>query len=166
MRRRATTIPPTTWEVNGKVSADERGSTADTLPSSPPDAPSPRQAEGPRLVRTVVCAYSRQELPGWWLQVFRRFDRAIARAGWRIRVRLMPLEDLPERFEVLVIPPHLREQAAALRTGALTMCVNAQEAPYAVEELLRGLQSGKRIYAERATGDEPKIVIHRGWEVL
>ena len=70
-----------------------------------------------RLVRTIVCAYG-EELPTSWVQVFHRFERAVERAGLRIRVRLLPLDDLPESFEVLVVSPELREQAAALGTGA------------------------------------------------
>src|SRR2546421_732810 len=72
---------------------------------------------GAREVRTVVCAYS-EELPAAWLQVFRRFERALAKARLRVRVRLLPLDDLPDTFEVLVVSPGLRERAEALGTGA------------------------------------------------
>src|SRR5207244_4112468 len=52
----------------------------------------------PTLVRTIVCSYTRDELPAAWLAVFRRFERVIERAGLRVRVRLDPLEELPERL--------------------------------------------------------------------
>src|SRR6266511_1538136 len=42
----------------------------------------------------------------------------MVKAGLRIRVRLFPLEALPESFEVLVVPPELAEAATALDTGA------------------------------------------------
>lgn len=119
-----------------------------------------------RLVKTIVCAYSRDELPASWVQVFRRFERAVARAGLRVRVRLLPLEELPESFEVLVVAPELQQRAEALRTGARIISTTRQLAPVAVEELLLELQSGQSIYAERAKPGEPRIVIHRGPEVL
>jgi len=119
----------------------------------------------PLLVRTIVCAYSRDELPTSWLQVFRRFDRAVARAGLRIRVRLLPLEELPESFEVLVVAPQLQQRAEALRTGARIVCTTRELAPVAVDELLRELEGGVSIHAERAQPDDPRIVIHRGSDV-
>lgn len=123
-------------------------------------------SEARRLVRTIVCAYSRDELPTSWLQVFRRFDRAVARAGLRIRVRLLPLEELPESFEVLVVEPRLQQRAEALRTGAHVIGTTRERAAVAVDELLRELESGRSIYAERADPNEPRIVVHRGSEVL
>lgn len=137
-------------------------------PSSParPIGASGDQGEPRRLMRTIVCAYSRDELPTSWLQVFRRFERAMARARLDIRVRLAPLEELPESFEVLVVAPQLQQRAEALQTGARIICTTRQLAPVAVEELLLELQSGQSIYAERADPDEPRIVVHRGSEVL
>ena len=137
-------------------------------PSSParPIGASGDQGEPRRLVRTIVCAYSRDELPTSWLQVFRRFDRAVARAGLRIRVRLLPLEELPEGFEVLVVAPQLRQRAEALPTDARIVCTTRELAAVAVDELLRELEGGRSIYAERADPNEPRIVVHRGSEVL
>ncbi len=122
--------------------------------------------EASRLVRTIVCGYSREELPASWVQVFRRFERAVARAGLRVRVQLLPLEELPESIDVLVIAPHLLERAEALRTGARIVCATRQGAPAAVDELLRDLEGGQLLYAEPAKPDEPRTIIHRGSDVL
>jgi hypothetical protein len=96
-------------------------------------------------VSTIVCAYSRAELPASWVQVFRRFERAVARAGLRICVRLVPLEDLPESFEVLVVAPDLERHPEKLRTGARIVATTRQGAADAVEQLLGELRSGDLI---------------------
>ena len=119
-----------------------------------------------RLVTTIVCAYSREELPAAWLQVFRRFERAVARAGLSIRVRLLPLEELPESFEVLVVAPELVPRAEALRTGARIIPTTRQDAASAVAALLRELESGESIYAESSRPGEPRVIVHRGSEIL
>lgn len=131
-------------------------------PAEPPAGPS----GPPRLIRCIVCGYSRERLPTPWLQVFRRFDRAMARARLRVRVRVAPLEDLPEDFQVLVVPPELLERARAVAPGAWTIATTPETAPLAVDEVVRALQSGTTYYAEPARPDEPRIVRHRGMEII
>ncbi len=122
-------------------------------------------ADAPRAVRTIVCAFS-GELPTAWLAVFHRFERRIEKARLRIRVRLFPLEELPEHFEVLVIPPELRARAEALGSDAHLIITTRQDAPAAAEELVLEIEEGRTFTAARVTGDEPKIVTHRGMEEL
>jgi len=116
-------------------------------------------------VRTVVCAYA-DELPTAWLQVFRRFERALAKARLRVRVRLLPLDDLPESFEVLVVSPELRDQAEALGTGARVVSVTRELAGFAADDLLRDLRSRRSIYADEAKPNDPRVVTLRGTEEL
>ena len=116
-------------------------------------------------MRTVVCAYA-EELPAAWLQVFRRFERAFARARLRVRVRLLPLHDLPESFEVLVVSPELRDQAEALGTGAHLVSATRELAGVAADDLVRDLRSGRSIYADEARRNDPKVVTLRGTEEL
>lgn len=116
-------------------------------------------------MRTVVCAYS-DELPTAWLQVFRRFERALAKARLRVRVRLHPLDDLPESLEVLVVSPELRERAAALRTGARIVSTTRELAAVAADDLVRELRGGRSIYADEAKPTDPKVVTLRGTEEL
>jgi hypothetical protein len=106
-------------------------------------------AAAPRLVRTLVCSYSREELPTSWLRVFHRLEHAMARAGLRVDVRLFPLEDLPEDVDVLVVPPELADRARALRAHARVITTTRQEAAATVQRIVADLQGGGEIYAER-----------------
>lgn len=119
-----------------------------------------------RLVRTIVCTYTRDELPASWLQVFRRFERTIARARLRIRVRLAPLEDLPERFEVLVVAPHLERQARAAAGDARMVVTTREGAVGSIADLLREIEEGRTLYAEAADPNDPVIVTKRGSDEL
>jgi hypothetical protein len=120
----------------------------------------------PRLVRTIVCAFTQAELPTPWLAIFHRFERVMEKAGLRIRVRLFPLEALPESFEVLVVPPELRGAAEALQTSARLIVTSRVDAPAAADALLREIQKGETLYAEKVQPGEPKIMSHRGSDVL
>ena len=128
--------------------------------------PTDPDGEDRRLVRTIVCAYSREELPTSWLQVFHRFERTMERAGLAIRVRLAPLEELPEAFEVLVVSPELLKRAEGLRSGARVLAATRPQAQRAALELLRDLVTGSSIYAEPALPNAPRIVVRRGSEEL
>lgn len=121
---------------------------------------------GPRLVRTIVCAFVQSQLPTPWLAIFHRFERVMQKAGLRVRVRLFPLEALPESFEVLVVPRELQAAAEALQTSARLIVTSRTEAPAAADELLREIQRGETLYAEKVQPGEPKIVSHRGSDVL
>jgi hypothetical protein len=119
-----------------------------------------------QLVRTIVCAYTQAELPTPWLAIFHRFERVMEKAGLRVRVRLFPLEALPETFEVLVVPPELQEAAAGLQTGARLVVTSRADAPAAAARLLAEIERGETLYADRVQPGEPKIMTHRGNEIL
>jgi hypothetical protein len=118
------------------------------------------------LVRTIVCGFVRSELPTPWLAIFHRFQRVMEKAGLKIRVRLLPLESLPETFEVLVVPPEIREAAEALQTSARLIVTSRAEAPAAAAELLREIEAGVTLYAEKVRPGEPQIMTYRGSDVL
>jgi hypothetical protein len=118
------------------------------------------------LVRTIVCAFTQAELPTPWLAIFHRFERVMEKAGLRIRVRLFPLEKLPESFEVLVVPPELEAAAQALQTSARIIVTSRADAPAAADLLLRELERGETLYADRVRPGEPKIMTHRGGDIL
>ena len=120
----------------------------------------------PLLVSTIVCAYTQAELPTPWLAIFHRFERTMAKAHLRIRVRLFPLEELPETFEVLVVPPELQEAAQARQTGARIIVTSRADAPAAADALLREIERGETLYAEKVRPGEPKIMTHRGGDIL
>jgi hypothetical protein len=119
-----------------------------------------------RLVRDIVCAYSRSLLPTAWLQVHRRFERTVTRAGLRVRVRLVPIEELPEHFEVLVVPPELADEAAAVAQGARVCTATRADAADVAAALVREIEAGTALYAERARPGEPLVITHRGPEIL
>ena len=118
------------------------------------------------LVRTIVCAYSLDALPVSWMQVSRRCERAIARADLDVRVRLYPLEDLPETFEVLIVAPELRESAVAVARGARVLTTTREDALETITELIREIEAGETLHAERVVAGAPKVAVHRGGEEL
>ena len=118
------------------------------------------------VIRTIVCAFSRAELPADDLQVYRRFEHAVKKAGWDIRVRLEPIEQLPPSYEVLVVSPALRESAQRIGGDAILMVTTRQTAAAAVDKLLAELERGFPITAARKDPNAPKIVTHRGMEIL
>ena len=118
------------------------------------------------LVRTIVCAYSVSELPVSLLQVFRRCENAVARAKLAVRVRLYPLEGLPDAFEVLVVPPDLRQQAEAVARGARVIATTREDALAAITSLIHEIEAGVTLRADRAVAGSPKVVVVRGGEEL
>jgi hypothetical protein len=135
-------------------------------PTDPPQGGAVGERDERRLVRTIVCAYTQAELPTPWLAIFHRFQKVIQKSGLRIRVRLFPLEELPESFEVLVVPSELREAALALQTGARLIVTNRAEAPGAAADLLAEIERGLTLYAERLQPGDPEIITFRGAEIL
>jgi hypothetical protein len=123
-------------------------------------------AEERQLVRTIVCAFTQAELPTPWLAIFHRFERVMEKAGLKVRVRLFPIEALPETFEVLVVPPELAKAGEAVQGDARLIITDRAGAPAAAADLLREIESGETLYAERVQPGEPKIMTHRGNEIL
>lgn len=122
-------------------------------------------AQDAPTIRTIVCGYTVEELPVAWLRVFHRFEHAMSRARWRIRVRLFPIEELPDEVDILVVPPELAERAAAVRPDARIVVTTRERAAEAVDELLKQLEAGT-LSADRVRPGEPKIVVHRGSDIL
>lgn len=119
-----------------------------------------------KLVRTIVCAFTQAELPTPWLAIFHRFERVMEKAALRVRVRLFPIEALPETFEVLVVPPELAKAGEAVQGDARLIITTRAGAPAAAAELLREIERGETLYAERVQPGEPKIMTHRGSDIL
>ncbi|MDE3113419.1 MAG: hypothetical protein KGN00_03955 [Chloroflexota bacterium] len=117
-------------------------------------------------VRTVVCAYSREELPTSWLQVFRRFERAFEKAKLDVRVRLDPLEDLPDDFEILVVPARLRRRADELAQRARVVPVSRETAAGAAGALIAEIERGDALRADALRSEAPRAVHVRGMREL
>jgi len=119
-----------------------------------------------RVIRTVVCAFSRDELPADDLQVFRRFEHSMKKAGLDVRVRLEPIEELPEQLDVLVVSPALAKKAEAEAGDAIVMVTTRQTAAEAADRLLAEIARGYPITAAKKDPNAPIIVRRRGYEVL
>lgn len=132
------------------------------------DAQTPTAAPQPeaRVIRTVVCAFSRDELPADDLQVFRRFEHSMKKAGLDVRVRLEPIEQLPEEVDVLVVSPALESRAQRLAGDAIVMVTTRQTAAGAADRLLAEIARGFPITAAKKDPNAPNIVRRRGYEVL
>ena len=113
-----------------------------------------------RVIRTVVCAFADD------LQVFRRFEHSMKKAGLDVRVRLEPIEQLPEQFDVLVVSPALERRANQVGGDAIVMVTTRQTAASAADRLLAEIARGYPITAARKDPNAPHIVRRRGYEVL
>ena len=128
-------------------------------------------ANGPKVVKRVVCSYQLGWLPGDWLQTWRRLDRVFARANLRVKATLAPLEDLPEDTDILVVPPELRDEAkAAAPEGTPILVTPASAAAGAFAELVARLEAGTDFTAEKVDPEEekskPRIVSYRGHTII
>jgi len=144
------------------VSIDE-GAVA---PAAAPAAPAASAAQ-PRMVRRVACLYRLDALPGSWLQTWRRLDRVLDRAHLAVKATLDPVENLPAEADILVVPPELRaEVLEKVKPGTPILVTSAESAAGAFAELVRRLEEGVDVTAERFDPDErkaqPKIVSYRG----
>ncbi len=127
----------------------------------------PEQPTGPRMIKHIVCGYRLGSLPGEWLQTWRRLDRLIHRSGFKIKVTLDTLEAMPDTTDILVVPPELRDKARDAAPGAILLITTASNAPAAFADLVRRLEAGTEITAEREEPDgqtRPRIVTYRGYE--
>jgi hypothetical protein len=116
-----------------------------------------------RLVRTLVVGYSRGELPTPWLVAFHRFEAAMERAGLDVRVKLAPLEELPEEpYEIVVVPPELASQASALAPQAEVVATTSADALSAIDKLLARLRAGDELIAEPLDPTAPRVERFRG----
>ena len=119
-----------------------------------------------RVIRTVVCAFSRDELPADDVQVFRRFEHSMKKAGLDVRVRLEPIEELPEQLDVLVVSTALEKKAEAVAGDAIVMVTTRQTAAEAADRLLAEIARGYPITAAKKDPNAPIIVRRRGYEIL
>jgi hypothetical protein len=118
------------------------------------------------VLRRIVCAYRLGLLPGDWLQTWRRLDRLMERSGFKVKVALEPLEDLPEGVDLLVIPADLRAAAeATVPPGVPMVLTTPRTAAEDFAALMRRLEAGTELRAERtdpSAANSPTVVTYRG----
>ena len=113
-----------------------------------------------------MCAFTRDELPTAQLAIFRRFEHVFGRSGLKVRVRLEPIEALPEQFDVLVVPAELSQRAQRVLGDAMLYVTTRDSVADAASALLAEIKRGDVFTAEPADPNAPKIVKHRGMEIL
>ena len=119
------------------------------------------------MVRTIVCAFRREaQVPAAWFQVHRRFEHAIAKNGLKIRLRMDAIEDLPPSYDLLVVPPELRDSAEQLAGDAFVFVTTREAVAGAVDAFMKEIARGDVLMAEMADPNAPKIVTHRGMEII
>jgi hypothetical protein len=132
----------------------------------PSTGDAPGEQPAPRQIRRIVCAYRLGILPGEWLQTWRRLDRLLARSGFKIKAQLEPLEELPADADLVIVEPELREAAEAIiPSGVPLLLTTPSTAASDFAELVRRLEAGTELMAERITPSEaegPTIVTYRG----
>lgn len=88
------------------------------------------------------------------------------KAGLDVRVRLEPIEELPEQYDVVVVSPALRTKAEHVAGDAIVMVTTRQTAAEAADRLLAEIARGYPITAVKKDPNAPLVVTRRGYEVL
>jgi hypothetical protein len=132
-----------------------RRATTDAELAPPPDAPdeTPSPAASapaePRLVRRIVWGYEVGVLPVPWLMGYKRLKAMIERAGFAIRVDLLPLSGLPADTDLLCVPDELAEAARAAAPEAYVLALGGRPPQDALQALVDQLGAGVELTAER-----------------
>jgi hypothetical protein len=148
---------------------------AEGADAADPGAPPPEPAE-PRLVQRVVWGYEVGVLPVPWLMGFKRLKATLERAGFAIRVDLLPLSSLPADVDLLFVPDELAEAAREAAPDARVVALEGRPESAVFQTLVDQLRAGTELRAPLvpppageeagAPADAPRgtIVRYRGWE--
>ena len=88
------------------------------------------------------------------------------KAGLDVRVRLEPIEALPDRVDVLVVSPALAKKSESVAGDAIVMVTTRLTAAEAADRLLAEIARGYPITAAKRDPNAPHVVTRRGYEVL
>jgi hypothetical protein len=144
----------------------------------PADAAEPVAAppDEPRVVRRIVWAYEAGVLPGSWLMGCKRLKALLERAGFGIRVDMLPLTELPVDADVVFVPEALDEAARAAAPAARVIALAGRPEQEVFDALVAELRAGTELTAPPsaaasdegvdAPGTAPRgtVVRYRGWE--
>jgi hypothetical protein len=139
--------------------AEDAPSTA-VPPAPPPLAepgppPSDQSPAAPRVVRRIVWGYRVGELPVPWLMGYKRLKATLERAGFAIRVDLLPLTELPPEVDLLFVPSELAETARAAAPDACVIALAGRPEPAVFQALVDQLRAGTALAAPTPPGPEP-----------
>ena len=130
----------------------------------------------PRVVRRIVWAYEAGVLPGSWLMGCKRLKALLERAGFAIRVDMLPATELPADADVVFVPEALDEAARAAVPEARVIALAGRPEQEVFDALVAELRVGTDLIAplvattEDAPTDAPSaaprgtVVRYRGWE--
>ena len=102
-----------------------------------------------RLVKKIVVAYELSALPPALIRSFVVLRRKVERAGFKIKVLMSPLSQLPPDIDVLFVPAEMQQvaqQAAPEVTCVLPFDATASHQAI-FDKLLQQLQTGNEFYA-------------------
>ena len=126
--------------------AEQAPATAAADEEPPPTHSPPAE---PRLVRRIVWAYEVGVLPVPWLMGYKRLKAMVERAGFAIRVDLIPLSGLPADTDLLCVPRELAEAARAAAPDAHLLALNERPPQESLQALVDQLGAGVGLTAER-----------------
>ena len=131
--------------------------------------PDSAATEASIVPRRIVCGYDIELLPTWWLQVHRMVKARLEREGALVKVDLLPLTDLPENFDLLLVPPDALTIARDHAPRVECVAVTSDDYPRQVAEILAHLR-GRSWYSVQESAEhdqpQPKIVRHLGYEKI
>ncbi len=122
----------------------------------------------PRQIRKIGFGYALDFMPAPLVVGYHQFAKKIVQAGFKVKVALVPLNEVTADFDLLFVPKELASGAAEAisseRIITLTEFVNTPV--YA--DLIRQLEEGKKIFAQRVdpnTKDEEDLIVrYRGYD--
>jgi hypothetical protein len=134
---------------------------------APEELPPPE----PRLVRRIVWGYEVGVLPVPWLMGYKRLKALVERAGFAVRVDLIPLSGLPDDTDVLCVPDELAAAGRAAAPEAHMLTFDERPPQEALQALLDQLAAGVELTAERAGTEvaaeeataEPEVAVDVLW---
>ena len=131
-----------------QASAEPSASAAVPESRSPPaERAAPAQ---PRLVRRVVWAYEVGVLPVPWLMGYKRLKATLERAGFAIRVDMLPLTGLPDDVDLLFVPDELAETARQAAPSVQVTALEGRPEQTVFQALVDQLRAGTALAAPSA----------------
>lgn len=114
----------------------------------------------------IVIAYPDGTLPSAWFQAVQRTRRLIRRGGYRARVGLVPVSEVPPNVDALIATSAVATMLAdvAARASIYTVVTEPEALSKALEVLVEQLIALGRL----RRGPEPPrtIAIHRGFQAV
>ncbi len=121
-----------------------------------------------KLIRKIGVGYALDFMPAPLLVGFNQLRRKLERAGFKVQVALVPLNELPPDLDVLFVPTEIEQIARKAAPDKWIIALDSYLNHPAYSELVKRLQDGQEIYAlpaeEEQTESGGVIVRYRGYE--